>query len=298
LRLGILPKEGIVMRLKMKKGTGAVLPGAKKALVYVLVTTLAAVPCTVSAQTPTINWDRAISKAIAGGTPTPASGQGSGSTGELGTEEKVGIGVAISGSLPLGIGIAMISTYLQDDCDTGPYNHTPTCNHERNVMGSLLLIGAAAAVAGLALFADGAKKREARAAAYSGPGVQNPPTTGPGIGPGIGSSASADSQAAQEAIDQIRSGDHGDMPTPSIAGSSYGGRATMTVTNSTAFTLYLYYAGPTAGTRILEPGTSGTIPFAPGRYELAARVSAPNVRPFYGLEDFAGAAYTETFYIR
>lgn len=48
----------------------------------------------------------------------------------------------------------------------------------------------------------------------------------------------------------------------------------------------------------LSPGTSQSVTLPPGEYEIAAKVSSPNVVPFYGKQAFgANTQYSEKFYI-
>jgi hypothetical protein len=73
----------------------------------------------------------------------------------------------------------------------------------------------------------------------------------------------------------------------------------MTVENSTAYELSVFYDGPVSKKLTLAPGASQTIDLAPGAFHVAGRVSASDVLPFYGEETYAGSAsYSETFYIQ
>lgn len=100
---------------------------------------------------------------------------------------------------------------------------------------------------------------------------------------------------------KIKSGPHTSMPhaqrsTASDAGTS--GRTTMTVQNSTAYELSVFFKGPVSKKLTLAPGASQDVDLEPGTFEVGGRVAAANVLPFYGEETYAGSAsYSLKFYI-
>ena len=102
-------------------------------------------------------------------------------------------------------------------------------------------------------------------------------------------------------IEKIRSAIHSPMPpaqrsTASDAGGS--GRTTMTVQNSTAYELSVFFDGPVSKELTLVPGGSQDVDLASGTFRVAGRVAAANVLPFYGEETYAGSArYSLKFYI-
>jgi hypothetical protein len=105
----------------------------------------------------------------------------------------------------------------------------------------------------------------------------------------------------RDEVEKIRLGEHGAMPpaeraaTGAPAGS---GRTTMTVKNSTAYELSVFFDGPVSTKLTLAPGGSQDVDLAAGGFHVAGRVAAPNVLPFYGEEAYAGSArYSMTFYI-
>jgi TPR repeat protein len=114
------------------------------------------------------------------------------------------------------------------------------------------------------------------------------------------SAASAEPTVHDE-VEKIRSGTYAPMPPAqrsSVSGAASGG-TTMTVLNSTAYQLSVFYDGPVSTKLTLAPGASQTIDLAPGAFHVAGRVSAADVLPFYGEETYIGSAsYSETFYIR
>ena len=88
------------------------------------------------------------------------------------------------------------------------------------------------------------------------------------------------------------------MPAPQVAGRNAGGATTWTFQNKTSYPLTVHLAGPVTMSLSIPAGVTQNAQLAPGRYEIAASVRAPNVRPFYGVRDYAaGYKYSDTFYI-
>jgi len=76
------------------------------------------------------------------------------------------------------------------------------------------------------------------------------------------------------------------------------GPTTMTVKNSTAYDLSVYFDGPVAKKLILAAGASQDVELAPGVFHVAGSVAAAGVLPFYGEDTYASSAqYSMTFYI-
>ncbi|MGD0500172.1 MAG: hypothetical protein ABSC23_17245 [Bryobacteraceae bacterium] len=102
-------------------------------------------------------------------------------------------------------------------------------------------------------------------------------------------------------VEKIRTGSHAPMPPAQrAAGSALTafGRTTMTVKNSTAYELSVFFEGPVSQKLTLAPGASRDVDLAAGTFHVAGRVVAANVLPFYGEETYAGSAsYSVTFYI-
>jgi hypothetical protein len=105
----------------------------------------------------------------------------------------------------------------------------------------------------------------------------------------------------QEEIERIRGGRYSPVPPAQrtgVGGTVLTGRTTMTVKNSTAYELSVFFDGPVSTKLTLSPGASQDVDLAPGAFHVAGRVAAPNVLPFYGDETYAGSArYSVTFYI-
>jgi hypothetical protein len=121
--------------------------------------------------------------------------------------------------------------------------------------------------------------------------VQGVPATSPPI-------ATALPKSIQYEIERIRNGPHAAMPLAEAAPSALDGQTSMTLENGTSCTLSLFFSGPASQRMQLAPGGSQTVYLSPGNYELAARVSCPNVIPFYGTQTLAAnTRYSENFYI-
>jgi opacity protein-like surface antigen len=102
----------------------------------------------------------------------------------------------------------------------------------------------------------------------------------------------------QRSIDEIRGRPHGTIPAAQATGRSSGGATTIAVTNATVSTLSVFLSGPQSESLTLAPGATGHLRLTAGDYEMAARVSAPDVIPFYGTQRFAGGTtYAQSFYI-
>jgi hypothetical protein len=83
----------------------------------------------------------------------------------------------------------------------------------------------------------------------------------------------------------------------STGGSASYGRTTMTIKNSTAYELSVFFDGPVSTKVVLSPGASQDLDLAAGTFKVAGRVAAANVLPFYGEETYGSARYSVTFYI-
>ena len=105
----------------------------------------------------------------------------------------------------------------------------------------------------------------------------------------------------RDEVEKIRSGRYAPMPPAQrSAAPSAGvpGRTTMTVRNSTAYELSVFFDGRISQKLTLAPGASQDLDLAPGTFRVAGRVAAANVLPFYGEETYAGSArYSVEFYI-
>ena len=116
----------------------------------------------------------------------------------------------------------------------------------------------------------------------------------------FGPTPKAPEGTVSEEVEKIRSGRHAPMPLAQRdAGASVAsGRTTMSIKNSTAYDLSVFFDGPMSTKLTLLPGATQELDLAPGAFHLAGRVAAADVLPFYGEETYAGSArYSMTFYI-
>ena len=102
-----------------------------------------------------------------------------------------------------------------------------------------------------------------------------------------------------DVVEKIRSGDHGPMPVAQRSGRvGMSVRTTITIRNSTAHELSVFFDGPVSTKVTLPPGASQDLDLAPGLFHVAGRVSASDVLPFYGEETYESSArYSVSFYI-
>jgi hypothetical protein len=105
----------------------------------------------------------------------------------------------------------------------------------------------------------------------------------------------------RDEVEKIRSGRYAPLPPAQGSAANTGGmsgRTTMTIRNSTAYELSVFYDGPISNKLTLAPGASQELDLAPGRFRVAGRVAAANVLPFYGEESYGGSTrYSVEFYI-
>ena len=124
-------------------------------------------------------------------------------------------------------------------------------------------------------------------------GIPAPPAESAGIPASNGSTV-------HEEVEKIRSGSFAPMPSAQLSSErpAVPGRTMMTVQNSTAYQLSVFYDGPASNSLSLAPGETRNLELMPGAYHVAGRVSASDVLPFYGEETYASSAsYSVTFYI-
>lgn len=116
----------------------------------------------------------------------------------------------------------------------------------------------------------------------------------------LGSALSVE-PTVHDVMERIRLGDHGPMPVAQRSGSrgaGLPGQTTMTITNSTAYELSVFFDGPVSTKATLAPGASHDLELKPGAFRVAGRVAAADVLPFYGEETYdSSTRYSVTFYI-
>src|SRR5450759_4812608 len=83
-----------------------------------------------------------------------------------------------------------------------------------------------------------------------------------------------------------------------VSAPTVSGRTTMTVKNSTAYELSVFFDGPVSQKLTLAPGSSQDLDLAPGTFRVGGRIAAAHVLPFYGEETYSGSTrYSVEFYI-
>lgn len=79
--------------------------------------------------------------------------------------------------------------------------------------------------------------------------------------------------------------------------SSKGSKSLIKVDNNTDYTLTLLYSGTDSKRLVLAPQASDFISLNNGTYQIAAFVSASNVRSYAGTEQLWGGEYSVSYYI-
>jgi hypothetical protein len=95
----------------------------------------------------------------------------------------------------------------------------------------------------------------------------------------LGSALSVE-PTVHDVMERIRLGDHGPMPVAQRSGSrgaGLPGQTTMTITNSTAYELSVFFDGPVSTKATLAPGASHDLELKPGAFRVAGRVAAADV---------------------
>ena len=101
-------------------------------------------------------------------------------------------------------------------------------------------------------------------------------------------------------VEDIFNGKYGDLPQMSKSAANSRSLKTintLTVTNSTPYTLTVFYSGIESKKLVLLPEQSQKITLKKGKYKVAANVKAANVRNFAGEKDLDGGDYTIEYYI-
>jgi hypothetical protein len=118
--------------------------------------------------------------------------------------------------------------------------------------------------------------------------VKSAPSPGPTV----------QAQTPEQAINSIRNGPHAAMPPAQATGTIAGSGTTIAITNSTPYTLWVYFTGPMSQTIQIAAHGSQSVSLTPGAYQVGAKVSDPGVIPFYGEHNYGSdTQYSETFYI-
>lgn len=104
-------------------------------------------------------------------------------------------------------------------------------------------------------------------------------------------------QAIDAQVTAILGEEHGELPPMDKTSYSYKSYSTISIHNSTSYTLTLLYSGKDSKQIVLSPGQQRTARFANGQYRIAASVDASNVRSYAGFETLDGSDYSVQYYI-
>jgi hypothetical protein len=97
-------------------------------------------------------------------------------------------------------------------------------------------------------------------------------------------------------VKQIAAGEHINIPT--VKPLSVGGFfATVQVQNETGYVLTVWYSGPKSQKFVIPKGGAKLVFLRPGMYQVAASVSAGNVKNYYGTSTMHEGHYSSSYYI-
>lgn len=96
----------------------------------------------------------------------------------------------------------------------------------------------------------------------------------------------------------IAKGDHGELPKAQPTGSFYGTTSKLQIQNDTDYELTVRFSGTDSKKVVIPSSQSQSLTLPNGSYQVAASVSAANVRNYYGTDEFKGGTYDSSFYIR
>lgn len=99
-------------------------------------------------------------------------------------------------------------------------------------------------------------------------------------------------------VSRIYAGEHGTLPAMDRIGYGGGSTSYITVTNSTSYTLTIWYSGLESKKLVIEAGRTKSVRLKNGQYKVAASVSASNVSNYAGSENLLGGNYSVDYYIR
>lgn len=98
-------------------------------------------------------------------------------------------------------------------------------------------------------------------------------------------------------VSHIYAGEHGTLPSMNRTGYGSGSTSYITVTNSTSYTLTIWYSGNDSKKLVIRAGGTKSVRLKNGQYRVAASVSASNVRNYAGSENLLGGSYSVDYYI-
>jgi outer membrane protein assembly factor BamD (BamD/ComL family) len=98
-------------------------------------------------------------------------------------------------------------------------------------------------------------------------------------------------------VKEIAAGDYGVLP-PAQPIQLGGRNAIVQVNNKTDYELSVRYSGPESKKLVIPTGAIKSISLPPGEYQVAATVTARNIRNYFGRDKIHGGSYSSEFYIK
>ena len=109
--------------------------------------------------------------------------------------------------------------------------------------------------------------------------------------------AAADKKIIDMQVANVYAGEHGTLPSMDQTGYGGGPTSSVSIQNSTQYTLTLLYSGPDSKRVVISPSETGHVTLKNGTYRVAASVSAAGVSNFAGSESLRGGSYSVEYYI-
>ena len=98
-------------------------------------------------------------------------------------------------------------------------------------------------------------------------------------------------------VKAIAHGEHGDLPSMDQVYYGSGSSSFISITNDTSYELTLLYSGVQSERIVIPPHGSSSVTLYNGTYNIAASVTASDVRNYYGTEKLRGGSYSVSYYI-
>lgn len=99
------------------------------------------------------------------------------------------------------------------------------------------------------------------------------------------------------AVEEIRISNPIDLPID-VGKGIKSEKSTLSIKNSTSYTLTVYYTGTNVKMVIIPPFQTEVFSIKSGQYTVAASVAAPNVSGCYGEKTYLGGSYSTEYYIQ
>jgi hypothetical protein len=98
-------------------------------------------------------------------------------------------------------------------------------------------------------------------------------------------------------VKAIAAGEYGELPRAQAI-TVGGTTAEVKIENKTGYVLTVRYSGNDSKMIVVPVEATMSVTLIPGDYQVAASVSAANVRNYFGQDSMAGGKYSSSFYIR